>query len=827
LPGSGNTTNYVALMGAGIQSLSTNLPCTGDDSDLHNWNVGSNAVYAQALVGDAVALEIGVLFQRLATLPANQSFNILNGWYGNITDAITLSLFQFSTPATLPNAVGGSAYSVQLNANNPGNTGFTFSTPYGSLPSWLSFQNLVQYNSSTQIGTLMANAVPIGAIGQTFTFTVRATDNATGLRTERLFSLTVVSSSTSTTTTYTSNVNVLNFQSGYQSGTNVSQQFTVSSSNVVSEQCYATISGNPSWLSCVPTTVQTLTNVSAVVFTVTAINLSTLPVGVLNTTINIYVAGVIVMTIPVYYTITSATPPTGGSTNQSLFVPSVASLSFALTQSSATAATQNFNIAYDGTTNQTCTLSITSTGATGSLSTSSIAFGPSGVVTQTVTVSYTAGGSTGVYANTITLSFTGGGSITIPVSVSVAAASVSAPGPTPSPISFTPGDLSFPINPGSASFTAYAMANCAIFGQNTTFALSYPASATWLSGPSSVSFTANNLWVNVPFTINAGGLGLASTSIPGSGLYVANVTVTLNGNLVYTYQIAVYVKRFSKPGMYNSSTNLWQIDNTASYSINKAFSFYFPYSGFGGSPVVGDWNGDGRAKPGIVYLSKNGGPLLWYLDYNGDYLWSGPPNDRLYSFGQSGDIPVVGDWNGDGRTKIGVFRSGTWLLDYNGDGVWTPGIDLQFNFGSAGMIPFAGKWGNTLGIIVPNQSISLPGVYQGGTTFVLSSVLATPSASQYVSFPYQTANYNDPIIGDWYGNGTDTVGVFANTEVLYGSGVLYPGGWICDYNYNHKLDGPYTNPNSGQTPNGDLYFSYPAGIGAIPAANIIPVPGRW
>jgi hypothetical protein len=32
----------------------------------------------------------------------------------------------------------------------------------------------------------------------------------------------------------------------------------------------------------------------------------------------------------------------------------------------------------------------------------------------------------------------------------------------------------------------------------------------------------------------------------------------------------------------------------------------------------------------------------------------------------AGDIPQVGDWNGDGRTKVGIFQSGFWALDYNG-----------------------------------------------------------------------------------------------------------------------------------------------------------------
>ena len=43
--------------------------------------------------------------------------------------------------------------------------------------------------------------------------------------------------------------------------------------------------------------------------------------------------------------------------------------------------------------------------------------------------------------------------------------------------------------------------------------------------------------------------------------------------------------------------------------------------------------------------------------------------DRSFYHGAAGDIPVVGDWDGDGHPSAGIFRNGMWVLDYNGDGV--------------------------------------------------------------------------------------------------------------------------------------------------------------
>ena len=36
--------------------------------------------------------------------------------------------------------------------------------------------------------------------------------------------------------------------------------------------------------------------------------------------------------------------------------------------------------------------------------------------------------------------------------------------------------------------------------------------------------------------------------------------------------------------------------------------------------------------------------------------------DRTFHFGTTGDIPVIGDWNNDGISDVGVFRPIQWEL---------------------------------------------------------------------------------------------------------------------------------------------------------------------
>jgi hypothetical protein len=149
-------------------------------------------------------------------------------------------------------------------------------------------------------------------------------------------------------------------------------------------------------------------------------------------------------------------------------------------------------------------------------------------------------------------------------------------------------------------------------------------------------------------------------------------------------------------GVFRPSEKKWYLDSNHNGVLDgcrtdecPSFSIYMN----GDVPVAGDWSGSGITQLGL--FRPNTGE--WFLNRNGNRSWNNCKKDTcLTNFGKAGDLPVIGDWNGTGISKIGVFRSSTgeWLLDLNGNGKWDgPGVDLYVTgYGESGEIPIVGKW---------------------------------------------------------------------------------------------------------------------------------------
>jgi Papain family cysteine protease len=183
---------------------------------------------------------------------------------------------------------------------------------------------------------------------------------------------------------------------------------------------------------------------------------------------------------------------------------------------------------------------------------------------------------------------------------------------------------------------------------------------------------------------------------------------------------------FAIPTVQHSSTRTLFLQNGTTQTLG--------YGNPGDVPLTGDWNGDGIDTPGVF---RDG---VFYLRNTND---SGAA-DMTFSYGNRGDIPVVGDWNGDGVDTVGVARGGTWYLrNSNTGGV----ADMTFTYGNKGDIPVVGDWNG--------DRVDTIGVVRGATWYLRNSNTHGVADVTFV--------YGDPgdsrVVGDWNGDGIETPGV--------------------------------------------------------------------
>ena len=88
---------------------------------------------------------------------------------------------------------------------------------------------------------------------------------------------------------------------------------------------------------------------------------------------------------------------------------------------------------------------------------------------------------------------------------------------------------------------------------------------------------------------------------------------------------------------------------------------YVQWGTNGDIPVQGDYDGDGKTDFSVFRPSEG----KWYVQRSSD----GGLN--VYTFGLSGDKLVQADYDGDGKTDIAVYRDGTWYVLRSSDSGFT------------------------------------------------------------------------------------------------------------------------------------------------------------
>ena len=146
-------------------------------------------------------------------------------------------------------------------------------------------------------------------------------------------------------------------------------------------------------------------------------------------------------------------------------------------------------------------------------------------------------------------------------------------------------------------------------------------------------------------------------------------------------------------------------------------------------PVCGDWDGDGIETIGIYRPSQS----TFYLRNSNTFGFA----DITFPFGAEGDIPLAGDWNGDGIDTPGVFRSSTGELitRATNDPAWSPATHYLEPNVPAGVPVFVGDW--------DGDGRDTIGYHTGGSSYY-SDTLGGPKDQAYV---WGTAH--TPVIGVW------------------------------------------------------------------------------
>jgi uncharacterized delta-60 repeat protein len=288
-----------------------------------------------------------------------------------------------------------------------------------------------------------------------------------------------------------------------------------------------------------------------------------------------------------------------------------------------------------------------------------------------------------------------------------------------------------------------------------------------VTAPTGCAWTAvsNNAFITVTSGASGSGNGTVQISVKYNPGIPRSGTLTIAGQTVTVSQPA---KNASTPGQFRPSNGFVYIRNSNDTGFANAEFFY---GTAGDVPVSGDWDGNGTDTIGIY---RNGVFFLRNTNTSGFA-------DIQFSFGGPGDIPIVGDWDGDGIDTVGIVRGNTiFLKNTNTEG----NADIQFAYGTSTDIFITGDW--------DGDGIDTIGCFRPTNGFVYIRNTNTTGIADFEFFYGQAGD--KPVTGDWDGNGTDTIGIvrgnqwflrnsntsgFAEIQYFYGTDTDVPitGDW--------------------------------------------------
>lgn len=231
--------------------------------------------------------------------------------------------------------------------------------------------------------------------------------------------------------------------------------------------------------------------------------------------------------------------------------------------------------------------------------------------------------------------------------------------------------------------------------------------------------------------------------------------------------------------------------------------FRFPWGTQGDQPLVGDFNGDHRDDIGIYRPGQSGS--RWYVAVStGGRFTSRSEFTRVWGMGS--DQPLVGDFTGDGRDDIAVFRNGDTSRWYVAKSTTSGFIEIatfRKDWGSKGDTPLVGDFNRD-----GKDDIA---IYRKGDA-ANSWYVAVSTGSEFRASSTLKCQFgrgiDRPLVGDFNGDTKDDIAIYRPTdpeslwyvrlsngqEFLSASnfnsafGRLHDKPFVGDFNGDHRID---------------------------------------
>jgi SpoIID/LytB domain protein len=212
--------------------------------------------------------------------------------------------------------------------------------------------------------------------------------------------------------------------------------------------------------------------------------------------------------------------------------------------------------------------------------------------------------------------------------------------------------------------------------------------------------------------------------------------------------IVPFIPGADRTMLHDPTTGKWRFHDAA----GAVGEFYFGNPG--DVAFMGDWNCDGVDTPGL-YRRSDGYAYLRNSNTQG-------VADVSFFFGNPGDLPMAGDFDGDGCDTLSIYRPAEgkfYIINKLGQGDAGLGFaEHSYYFGNPGDAPFMGDW--------DGDGIDSPGLRRNSNGFVYLRQTNTQGVAD-VDYFYGDAG-DIVFTGDWDNDGDDTLGLYRP-----GNGTVY------------------------------------------------------